>query len=160
MKKAIQFTSIVLIFFLVSCKTNKNEKTNLEKEQTEMSVKKDFDNQITEKYWKLIKLGGQDIKMAKNQEREVFFMLKEKENRVKGFAGCNTMTGEYKQKEGNRIQFSNIAITKKACPKIINETDYLKVFELTDNYTIKDDVLSLNVGKRAPLAIFEAVYFN
>ena len=49
----------------------------------------------------------------------------------------------------------------KMCPDVdVNESDFLEVFELADNYTIKDDVLTLNVGMRAPLAVFEAVYMN
>lgn len=116
---------------------------------------------ITEKYWKLKTLEGKVIKMAENQDREIYFILKTDDNRVRGFAGCNTITGNYKLEEGNRIRFSKMATTLMICPDVdVNESEFLKVFELADNYTIKDDVLSLNVGRRAPLAVFEAVYFN
>ncbi len=119
------------------------------------------DNLITEKYWKLKTLGGQAVTMADNQEREIFFTLKNNNNQVTGFAGCNTMSGEFVLEEGNRIRFVNMATTLKACPDVdVNESEFLKIFELTDNYTIKDDILSLNVGRRAPLAVFEAVYMD
>lgn len=88
-------------------------------------------------------------------------MLKTNENRVTGFAGCNSFTGEYQLEKGNRIRFSKMATTLKMCPDVdIDEAAFLKVFELTDNYTIKDDVLSINIGRRAALAVFESVYFN
>ncbi len=116
---------------------------------------------ITEKYWKLKTLEGKDVKMVKNQEKEVYFMLKTDENRVTGFAGCNQILGSYKLEDGNRIRFSNMGSTMMACPDVdFNESEFLKIFELADNYTINGDVLSLNVGRRAPLAVFEAVYFN
>lgn len=116
---------------------------------------------ITEKYWKLKTLEGKEVKMSKNQEREVFFTLKNKDNRVTGFAGCNTLMGTYSLEEGNRIRFSKMATTLMACPDIdFNESEYLKVFELADNYRITGDILELNVGRRAPLAVFEAVYFK
>jgi heat shock protein HslJ len=116
---------------------------------------------ITEKYWKLKTLEGKDVKMAKNQEKEIYFMLKTNDNKVVGFAGCNSIFGTYTLEAGNRIRFSQMATTLMACPDVnINEAEFLKVFELADNYTINDDVLSLNVGRRAPLAVFEAVYFN
>lgn len=118
-----------------------------------------FDKAITEKYWKLKTLQGQEIKMTENQEREIFITLKTQDNRVNGFAGCNSISGEYLLKEGNRIKFSKIAVTQKFCPNT-SESEFLKVFELADNYTIKDDVLSLNVGRRAPLAVFEAVFLQ
>lgn len=116
---------------------------------------------IVEKYWKLKTLEGQDVEMADNQEKEIYFTLKSEDNRVTGFAGCNTISGNYTLEEGNRIRFSNMLTTLKACPDVdVNESEFLQIFELTDNYTIVDDVLSLNVGRRAPLAVFEAVYFN
>ena len=125
------------------------------------SKKMTNNNPIVEKYWKLKILEGKEIKMAKNQEREIYFMLKADATRVTGFSGCNTFTGEYILNEGNRIHFANIAVTLKVCPDVaINESDFLEVFKLADNYTINKDTLSLNVGRRAPLAVFEAVYFK
>ncbi|MBA6151327.1 META domain-containing protein [Gelidibacter maritimus] len=119
------------------------------------------DESIVGKYWKLKTLQGQDVQMADNQEREIYFTLQSQDNRVNGFAGCNTVNGEYTLEEGNRIRFKGMMTTLKACPDVdVNESEFLEVFELADNYTIVDDVLSLNVGRRAPLAVFEAVYFD
>ncbi|MFD1160951.1 META domain-containing protein [Hwangdonia seohaensis] len=113
---------------------------------------------IVEKYWKLKTLKGKDVEMAENQELDIFFKLKTEDNRVAGFAGCNSLSGEYTLEKGNRIRFKNMATTLKACPDFaVNEAEFLKIFELADNFTINDDVLSLHVGKRAPLAVFEAV---
>ncbi|WOD44569.1 META domain-containing protein [Hwangdonia lutea] len=116
---------------------------------------------IVEKYWKIKTLDGKEVTLAENQEREIFFTLKTQDNKVTGFAGCNTVSGEYTLEKGNRIRFKNMATTLKACPDVaVNEAEFLKIFELADNYTVNNDVLSLNVGKRAPLAVFEAVYFK
>jgi len=121
---------------------------------------KSHTEKITEKYWKLKTLEGEEFQMADNQEREIYFMLKTNENRLEGFSGCNMFAGSYTLEEGHRIRFTQMASTMKACPDVdVNESEFLKVFELTDNYSIKDDILSLNVGKRAALAVFEAVYF-
>jgi len=114
---------------------------------------------IVEKYWKLKTLAGTAVKMAPNQTKEIYFMLKLNETRVKGFSGCNSIMGSYKLSKGNRIEFSKMATTKMFCPNV-NEAEFLNIFDLADNYSIKDDVLYLNVGKRAPLAVFEAIYFN
>lgn len=116
---------------------------------------------IVEKYWKLKTFGGKNVTMADHQEREIYFTLKAKDNKIVGFSGCNNIGGEYTLEKGNRIRFTKMLTTLKACPDVdVNETEFLKVFELADNYTIKDDVLSLNVGRRAPLAVFEAVYMQ
>src|SRR5690606_17800467 len=110
------------------------------------------ENLIAGKYWKLKTLDGKEVTMAENQEREIYFTLKANDNSVTGFAGCNTLTGTYALEEGNRIRFSHMGITLKACPDVdVDESEFLKVFELADNYTINGDRLMLNVGKRAPL---------
>lgn len=143
-------TLLVLIILIVaSC--NSTKKTTPESNN----------DTITEKYWKLKTLEGKEVTMKKNQEREIFITLKTDQNRVTGFAGCNTLSGEYTLEEGNKIHFKNIAVTMRACLDVdVNESEFLEVFELADNYTIKNDVLSLNVGRRAPLAVFEAVYMK
>lgn len=119
------------------------------------------DEPIVEKYWKLKTLEGKDVKMVENQEKEIYFTLKAEDNRVTGFAGCNTILGSYVLETGNRIRFKNMGSTMMACPDVdFNEADFLKIFQIVDNYTINGDQLSLNVGRRAPLAVFEAVYMD
>lgn len=140
---------VLIAMVITSCNSTKNTTTETK------------DNSITEKYFKLITLEGKTVTMAENQEREIFFTLRTEGNKVTGFAGCNSFSGEYTIEEGNRIRFKNMAITMMAYPDVaVNEADFLEVFELADNYTIVNDVLSLNVGRRAPLAVFEAVYMK
>lgn len=141
---------------------NTSTQPNKVAEELPATAEKDdrFANDITEKYWKLIVLEGQPITMAENQERQIHFILKTDEGRITGFAGCNTFTGNYNLEKGNRIRFEKMAVTMMACPDVeVNESEFLQVFELADNYTVRKDTLSLNVGRRAPLAVFETVYF-
>ena len=99
--------------------------------------------------------------MTGNQEREVFFRLRTDTSRVTGFAGCNTFSGPYELEEGNRVRFGPLAMTMKLCPDVdVDESELMEVFELTDNYRITGERLDLNVGRRAPLATFEAVYLR
>lgn len=157
MRLSILFLSLFSLV-LVSCGGNK--KADKDATANETTVEQaDFDEQIAGKYWKLIVLEGQEVEMAENQEREIFFTLKADDKTVSGFAGCNSITGEYEVEEGNRIRFTNMGITMMICPDVaVDESEFMQVFELTDNYTINNDTLSLNVGRRAPLAVFEAVY--
>ena len=153
----LTFALIALTFF--SCNSTKTS-DSAQKEISEQEVTTDDTDShgITNKHWKLITLEGRSIEMVENQEREIFFTLDPEENRIMGFAGCNTITGNYKLEKGNRIRFSSMASTLKACPDVdINENEFSEVFELADNYTIDGNKLSLNVGKRAPLAVFEKV---
>lgn len=119
------------------------------------------DDAILNKYWKLKRLGDQEIEMARNQEREQYFTLRS-DNTISGFAGCNQFSGSYELKIENRIAFSkNMAVTMMACPDVdVEERTFLIVFQLADSYTIDGDTLCLNNSKRVPLAVFEAVYFK
>ncbi len=117
-----------------------------------------FTDAITEKYWKLIELRGQKVFMAEGQLKEVHLILKANSTTLLGFAGCNPMMGSYNTEAGNRIKFSKVAVTMRACSNLDSEKTFLNAIEQSDNYAIKNDTLSLNKSKMAPLAKFEAVY--
>jgi beta-lactamase class A/heat shock protein HslJ len=118
------------------------------------------DNQITEKYWKLVELMSKKVQHNEKNKREPHIILKTENNRVHGSGGCNTFNGSYELKEGNRISFSKIASTLMACDNMETEAQFLKVLEMTDNYFISVDTLILNKARMAPLAKFEAVYLR
>ena len=152
---------VFTLFILTALSACDQRANNVEavKSTTEVSTPEN-DHEIVNKYWKLKSLDGKAIQMAENQEREQYFILKS-DSTVTGFAGCNQFHGQFELRDGDRIRFNeNLATTMKACPDVdINESDFLNVFKVADNYSIDGDTLYLNVGKRAPLAIFEAVYF-
>lgn len=77
-------------------------------------------------------------------------------NRVHGFTGCNDFTGTCELMPGNRLHFSKIATTMKACPDGTVEQELLRILESTDNYFTDGKVLKLHRGRMAPLAVFDA----
>lgn len=161
MKPSLIITTIAAFILLGCSSSRKANKETTDKNQTSDTLGRADNDSIVNKYWKLITLEGKEITMAKNQEREAYFILKPGEKRVTGFSGCNTFSGTFTLEAGWRIRFSQMASTLKACPDVdVNESEFLKVFELADNYTLRNDTLSLNVGRRAPLAVFVAVEFE
>lgn len=125
----MKLSVIVLSLFsilLISCSVTKKATREADNDQV-----------ITDKYWKLISLNGQSVKMVENQEREIYFILKSENNTFAGFAGCNNITGSYTIAKGNIIRFQNMGATLKMCPDVeLNEMDFQEVFEVADNYTI------------------------
>ncbi len=143
-------TSMLGMFSLQACAPQvKTASTN----QPEVS-------EIVEKYWKLTELSGRPVPRAEASQREAHIILKLDGNRVQGNAGCNSLTGIYELKGGNRIAFSRIAVTKMACPYMDVEIQFLKVLNTADNYTVRGDTLTLNRARMAPLARFDAVYMK
>lgn len=116
---------------------------------------------IVNKYWKLIRLNGEEISMAIHQEREQFFILRMDGNKVSGFAGCNNFSGTFSLGKKREIKFSQMLATMMACQDLAErEQDFLKVFSVAKSYVVVGDTLWLRGGRTSPIARFEAVYFH
>lgn len=156
MKK--QLIILMTIFLSLTACQNANEsaKNDQKDKQEKTEIKTETKaEEIREITWVLVELEGESI--TPDAEKPISFMLHTDENRVSGFAGCNSILGTYTLEAGNRIRFENMGLTLMACPDLeFNEATLMEVFELTDNYTLVNGVLSLNVGKRMPLAVFKA----
>lgn len=113
---------------------------------------------LTDTYWKLTELNGKPVGEASEGRREVYLVLRKKDNQAQGNAGCNGYGGTYElNANGFNIKFSRIMHTMMACPGLEVENEYLKVLETADSYYVKDGVLQLNRARMAPLAKFITV---
>lgn len=72
--------------------------------------------------WVVLELKGNPINVDKKPDIE--FNLKE--NKVFGFSGCNQFTGEIEVQE-NTIKFGMLAGTRRACPDMSLEDEFLKL---------------------------------
>lgn len=117
------------------------------------------DVNLVEKYWKLTELFGEPVTTPEGG-KEAHIILKREGNHVNGNSGCNTFSGTYVLKPGNRIGFSKIASTMMMCLDMDTETKMHQVLETADNYVVNGDTLVLNRARMAPLARFEAVYMK
>jgi heat shock protein HslJ len=114
---------------------------------------------LTETYWRLSELMGRTI-VREDNKKEIFMILKLKDNKVHGFSGCNTFNGMYSLPGENRVSFSKFASTLMACKDMTTEKEFMEIFVKTDNYAIRGNTLSLNKAKMAPLAKFESVLMH
>jgi uncharacterized lipoprotein NlpE involved in copper resistance len=117
-----------------------------------------FDNEIAEKYWKLIELNENKIILGKNQDFAPHLTLKNENSRVFGHGGCNAIQGFYELSAGNKIKFSKIVSTKMFCEYMETEQALLNVLEITDNYSVKNDTVALKNASMISLAKFQLVY--
>jgi len=109
---------------------------------------------ILDTRWRLVELFGKPVA---GSERFPFILLDSKEGRISGFGGCNSISGSYELRAGNRIRFSNMASTMMACPDMDAEQEFFKLLALTDNFACDGKNLFLHKARMAPLARFEAV---
>jgi len=146
------FVPIVFLgLILVGCKTS----SQIESSKSEG---------ITEKYWKLIELNGKQVVLdTSTGGRDAFIILRNKNNRLHGNTGCNTLVGTYEITPARyRIQFMQMATTLRACMNMEVENELKKVLELANNYAMTADgkYLLLTRGRMAPLTRFEVVYLE
>jgi len=105
--------------------------------------------------WLLVELHGQAV--VKNKEsKEAPYLQMSVDGRVAAYAGCNRILGGYELKDGFRIHFKGMASTMMACMDMKTEQVLNEVFKIADNYSLKGKKMTLNKGRMAPLAVFEA----
>ena len=72
-----------------------------------------------------------------------------------GNNSCNNFFGEYDILQDNQVKLSQAGATLMACPDAKNEQAFMKMLQLVDNYSIVDNILSLNKSDMEPLARFK-----
>ena len=112
--------------------------------------------EITNKYWKLIRLNGQTVKSANNEP----FMRINEDSSVTGNSSCNSFNGKYELIDGNKIKFSPFAMTKMACIDNNIEDEFMQVFEKTTSYSVSINQLILQDEFETSFSIFESDFFK
>lgn len=64
-------------------------------------------------YWKLMRLGGEEVVMVE-QQPEPHIVLRSEDHRVAGSTGCNRLTGTFTL-EDDRLEFGQMVTTRMAC---------------------------------------------
>ncbi len=109
----------------------------------------------TETFWRLETLDGVDFSTFTKDGNEIGFTMFADNSRLSGYAGCNNFYGTYSLEPGNRIKFSEIGSTRMMCPDgDFSENEFLKVFALAENFSLRGNRLELKTGSGAPLAVF------
>lgn len=116
---------------------------------------------VVGKYWKLKTLNDKKVVMTENKEREVHFILKDHNNTISGYDGCNTFSGEFEMNDDNRFTASRMKSTLRICPDSdFDENKFISLFIGPVAYEVNGDQLTLTQKDKDVKATFEAVYFN
>lgn len=147
MRKAIFIFAVLGTIMLTACNTSKRPATGAEPSGTEA---------ILGQRWRLTELAGKTVPDQINH-KEPFLQLQSSDSRFTASAGCNGLGGTFTLQGNSRIRFKLGASTLMACDHMEMEQDLIKALESADNYAIRDNELSLNKARMAPLARFRAV---
>lgn len=112
---------------------------------------------LQEVYWKLIGVEGKAV-IPNAHEREAYIILKLEGQRLQGFGGCNILMGSYTLDEkAHKVRFSRVASTMMACPRLADESAFLKALEKVEQFSIQDGVLLLQKEGKT-IATFESSF--
>ncbi len=76
-------------------------------------------------------------------DRQATLSFSDTSNRFGGYSGCNMFGGTF-ETEGNKLSFSQVMGTKRACmPGMKTESAVFKLLEATNSYVITDGKLQL-----------------
>ena len=109
---------------------------------------------LAETKWGLVELNGKAVE--ETNRRDYFINMDSKSGTFKAFVGCNRISGNYFMKSANKLGFTNIILTKKACENMNVERNFFNSLQKTDNYMIEGKMLHFHHGKKA-VAKFEAI---
>lgn len=115
---------------------------------------------ITNKYWKLIELGGKEIRNPDVREKEAHVILADDESRAYGNTGCNFFNGNYELINHKLISFSPLASTRMYCHDVEHEGDFLMMFERAKSYKNVEDTLHLFDAEENLLGVFVWDFFK
>ena len=115
------------------------------------------DSELKNTRWRLVELNGDEIRLPEGTS-DIHMTLRLDENKVNGFAGCNTFFGTYEATE-NSLRFSKVGATRMACPQLDLESAFLKAIDSVQEYKIQGDELTLFSGGQ-PVAVFKALYLQ
>ena len=113
------------------------------------------DAPLEETYWKLISIADEKIKHP-DKDRIIHLIFYEDDSRISGYAGCNTVIGNYVLNDGDKIVVL-AARTKMHCEDFMDiEEKYLQLLTDSDSYKIVGHQLSITTFNNM-VGIFEKV---
>jgi len=114
---------------------------------------------IVNKYWKATEIMGRKVEVSDEMDREPYLIIRFN-GEFSGGGGCNAIFGKFELQAENKITFSDIGTTLKACEFDNFDQQLAEVLNLTLQFIVtNEEQLQLFVDKDSPLAKFEVVYF-
>lgn len=105
------------------------------------------ENALMDRRWELVELYGQPVRRATANAKPITLTLTSDGQRANAFVGCNTASGMFTVSADTRITFSQMAVTKMACPDMSVEDEVLKAITTSDTYAVRGDTLRMTKGR-------------
>jgi copper homeostasis protein (lipoprotein) len=115
---------------------------------------------LENKTWSLISMQNKFDKQLASMSVRPFILFSEG-NKIHGSGGCNRFFGSYTSADNDRISFSAIGSTRKACIETMKIEDaFFAVLQRVESYKVQQDTLKLRDKEEHELAVFYFSYFS
>lgn len=111
-------------------------------------------DQLTGKKWHLASFKGENIQLKEAKSEHAYIQFEE-DFTIIGYTGCNNLQGAYEVDDAQKIKFSKLVNTLKACPEMETEAKFLKTINSTDAYGFEDHALVMYDKDHQKLATFK-----
>jgi heat shock protein HslJ len=104
-------------------------------------------------YWMLVSLQGQELPDDPHSN-SAYIRFEEKDNELKGYTGCNRLSGRY-QLSDSSLHLTSLSTTRAMCQTIEQENFLMAILKEVDSYRISGEILTL-FHRNTAVATFRA----
>ncbi|MEO8772871.1 MAG: copper resistance protein NlpE N-terminal domain-containing protein [Gelidibacter sp.] len=116
-------------------------------------------NKVTDKLvgnkWHLASFKGEEIQYEEAVSEHAYIEFKNNFTII-GYTGCNNLQGAYDVEDAQKLKFSQLLNTLKACPEMDIESQFLKTINATAAYAFENHALVMYDKDHQKLATFKA----
>ncbi|WP_194830958.1 META domain-containing protein [Prolixibacter sp. SD074] len=150
--------SLILFFCFLIFGTSRTHLAKAQQQEKRSSVPEATqagqNEKALEATWKLAEMDGEAVDdLFPHNHPTIEFNVKE--NQVAGFAGCNQFHGQLTL-DGAYMKIVGVVATKKACPALDEEEEFLAILQEIDQYDVTGNELSLWSGGQLLLTFRKA----
>lgn len=121
----------------------------------ERYILKKVNDQLVGKKWHLVSFKGQEIQLTEAKAEHPFIEFAD-DFTISGYTGCNNLRGGYTLDAAQKISFSKLISTKKFCPEMETENEFIATLSKSVNYAFRDHALVIYDGAHNEIAEFKA----
>lgn len=121
----------------------------------ERYVLKKVNDQLVGKKWHLVSFKGQEIQLKEAKAEHPYIEFAE-DFTLTGYTGCNNLRGGYTLDDAQKISLSQLISTKKFCPEMETENEFLKAMNIVAFYEFENHALIFHDVEHQHIALFKA----
>lgn len=112
-------------------------------------------DQLVGNKWHLASYQGTEIQYKEAMSEHAYIEFQE-DSTIIGYTGCNNLQGAYDMEDAQKLKFSKLVNTLKACPEMETEGQFLKTINTTAAYAFEDHALVMYDKDHKKIATFKA----